>query len=436
MSNNLSGTLEKLCEPLGVLIKKNSHHRKCRSLTDEDWARGGILRALSLEASGRGHLQHLTLTQESFTHVGHYFASLKSKRRLKFVEELSTQLSRTKNAWDYCDDPFADCSDLDNFDIYSGDGHYHGAPVHEKMVKGKKYGTQHFYGRNMRNHMVFQLDVAEYGGWRKKESDIRMLRRQDIEKLRQAAEVGRKVLWVWDSACMDFMQWFKWKMNSGIYFLTKEKKLNNLQIIGKPPFDSNDPINHGVLKDEMVTGSSCGSQMRRVTYKCPDTEVVYHFVTNLNHTIRPGVIAYLYKCRWNIEKTYNTFKHKFNEKKAWATKPEAEKAQAHFLCLAHNLSLILNRKIQRETPPSNDNSQRQEKGININDKHIKRRKKRQKSLLEKTQKKGRHVGELLLREHRLAELPVVFYRWLREFVKIRASWVDSVEQLWRCCAVF
>jgi IS4 transposase len=74
------------------------------------------------------------------------------------------------------------------------------------------------------------------------------------------------------------------------------------------------------------------------------------FITNLSVNIRPGAIAFLYKCRWNIEKTYNTFKHKLGEQRAWAVTPVAKMAQENFICLAYNLSLFLNRRFVREAP--------------------------------------------------------------------------------------
>ena len=57
---------------------------------------------------------------------------------------------------------------------------------------------------------------------RKKEHDIRALKRQNVAQLRQGAVKGRKVIWVWDKAGVDLPFWQDRKA-SGIYFLSQRK---------------------------------------------------------------------------------------------------------------------------------------------------------------------------------------------------------------------
>ena len=100
---------------------------------------------------------------------------------------------------------------------------------------------------------------------RKKEHDMRALKRQNITTLRQDAAKGRKVLYIWDRAGIDFRQWFKWKEVS-IYFLSREKENMKLEVVGIHPFDRSDPINQGVISDEIVA-TSVGVTVRRVIYQ-------------------------------------------------------------------------------------------------------------------------------------------------------------------------
>ncbi|NLD35926.1 MAG: hypothetical protein GX654_03570 [Desulfatiglans sp.] len=72
-------------------------------------------------------------------------------------------------------------------------------------------------------------------------------------------------------------------------------------VIDELYYDKKDPVNKGVLKYLAVV-CAAGVMMNRVVYKCPLTGNVYCFVTSLNKTIPPGLIAFLYKCRWDIEK--------------------------------------------------------------------------------------------------------------------------------------
>jgi predicted transcriptional regulator len=48
--------------------------------------------------------------------------------------------------------------------------------------------------------------LADLAG-RKKEHDLRALKRQSVAQLRQGAGKGRKVLWVWDKAVVDLPFW-------------------------------------------------------------------------------------------------------------------------------------------------------------------------------------------------------------------------------------
>jgi hypothetical protein len=50
----------------------------------------------------------------------------------------------------------------------------------------------------------------------------------------------------------------------------------------------------------------------------------------------PGLIAEIYRKRWDIERLFDETKTKLGEHKAWASSATAKQAQALFLCMAHN----------------------------------------------------------------------------------------------------
>jgi hypothetical protein len=220
---------------------------------------------------------------------------------------------------------------LDNFDIYAGDGHWHQAASHDPILEEKTYATGHFYVLDLRRRTLGRLATARG----KKEQDIHALKRSTKERLRQGAPVRRQVIYVWDKAVIDFRFWHQLKTTAGIYFISLEKENMALQVMGHPVWDQADPINHGVLQDELV-GSSNGVLLRRVTCQAPDTGEIRVFLTT-EMTLPPGLIAHLYHRRWQIEKVFDGLKNKLNEKKSWATSPTAKAAQAEFLCLTHNL---------------------------------------------------------------------------------------------------
>ena len=93
---------------------------------------------------------------------------------------------------------------------------------------------------------------------------MRGLKRQGIEGLRQGAAKGRKVLWVWDRAGIDFAQWYKWKCSSGIYFVSRAKENMKLdEMAADQKFDRDDPVNAGVVHDYLWGGSTMGVKIGR-----------------------------------------------------------------------------------------------------------------------------------------------------------------------------
>ncbi len=264
-------------------------------------------------------------------------------------------------------DPFACHPCLDDFDIHAGDGHFVAAASHDKAkprashptrsdqpgiphpstarVATTKYATGHLYTLDLRSHGMNHLTVADQID-RKKEHEMRALKRQTADTLRQGAAKGRKVLYIWDRAGIDFRQWFQWKNQSGIYFLSREKDNMKLEVIAPIPFDTTLPINTGILADEMVATSQ-GVSVRRVIYQDPETQITYHYLTNLPASIPPCLIAQLYKALWDIEKVFDEFKNKLCETKAWASSATAKTQQARLLCLTHNLMTLIEEQIRQ-----------------------------------------------------------------------------------------
>jgi len=109
-------------------------------------------------------------------------------------------------------------------------------------------------------------------------------------------------------------------------------------------YKKDDPINHGLLSDDCVSSEHSISVIRRITDVRPETGEIMTFLTNVFDQIPPGVIVYLYKRRWDIEKIFDTVKHSYHEKKAWASSDIAKSIQAHFICLQHNLACLFEQK--------------------------------------------------------------------------------------------
>lgn len=413
LSHTSKTVFGKLTQPLNGLVDRCKSKRNCKTLSDQQWIQTGILRTLSQESSGRAFIQKLLDIGQIFIKRSHFFETLKSRRRFNLVQEVNLALYDKLKTQAYHRDPFAEFAELDDYDIHAGDGHYHAAAAHDIKKSNKKIPIQHFYSVNLRTGGLNHLTLADTSGTRKREHDMRALKRLDTDKLRQTAPTGRKVLYIWDRAGIDFRQWFNWKHAAGIYFISREKKNMDLMIMGNLPYDSDDITNRGVESFQMA-GTSTGVMTHRIVYQCPLSGERFHFLTNLT-TVPPGLVAYLYKTRWDIEKIFDQIKNKLNEKKAWATTNTAKNMQAQFICLAHNLMLILENKFKNC-------------GIENKTENTRRQKRLDKSIANANECR-RSLPIFLRRTKKPAQRSVKFIRWLRNNLFTNTSWRKSLLNL-------
>ena len=411
---------DKLIKPLDGLADKSKFKRKCKRLKDQQWIETGLLRVLSQEPSGRAFVQKLF--DSGRTQINHslFFETLKSNRRLNLCRQVGVSLYEDIKFNHRQDDPFHGYPTLEKYDIYAGDGHYHAAACHDEKKSGKKHPVQHFYCVDLRSHALQHLTLADTTGKRKKEHDMRALKRLDKDILRQGADKGRKVIYVWDRAGIDFLQWYKWKHTGGIYFISREKDNMDLLKIADLAFDNKDPINAGVISYDLV-GCSAGISIQRVIYQCPVTKKKFSFITSLSN-IPPGMIAYLYKTRWDIEKIFDQVKNKLAEKKAWATSIVAKNMQAQFICITHNLLLLMEKHLQ-------------DHGIEDHNENKRRSQRLDRSLSRCTINKSK-LPVFFKTVKRPTERSVKFIRWIRNHLYLNTSWVRAVASLRRIYAVF
>jgi len=393
--------------PVEELLPLCGMLRNCPELSDKAWIRLGLERALFELSSGRAFLQEYAFRLPQCPPIANYFASLKSARRLALALELNQRL--TQRIAESLPDPLAGYADLANFDLYAGDGHWHGAAAHDAPVDGTKYAVGHIYALDLRRHTLRHLAV----GLGKKEHDMHVLQRLEIELLRQYAPIGRKVIYVWDKAGIDFHAWYRWKQAAGLYFISLEKENMNLRVMGTSDWDRTDPHNAGIQRVELVAGAA-GVLVRRIFYLEPVTGVEYVFITN-ELTIRPGLVALLYKLRWNVEKVFDCLKNKLNEQQAWATSDTAKSAQAQLICVLHNLIQILEEKLRLE-------------GIE-NVAEIARRKKTLERMQAMAAAAGRKIPACVVVLQRLTQCSVKLLRWLRSSLLDRLAWEAATPRL-------
>jgi Transposase DDE domain len=399
--------------PLDSLLPDCPSQRSCPVLSDAAWLRLGITRVLEDKPSGRAFLQELASSLERVPPRSSFFDSLASPRRLHLCQEanagLRALLSRS------IPDPLSAYPALALFDVYAGDGHFHAAAAHDlRDPAGTAYATGHLYLLNLRSHAAHHLDTGDRT-MRKKEHDMRTLKRQTPEALRAGAPKGRKVILVWDRAGIDFDQWRRWKENSGIYFISRPKENMVLSKQGDLEYDSADCVNTGILADEMTSPATHMRMVRLITFRSPLNGEAWQVLTN-EHTLPPGLVVKLYLMRWDIEKLFDEFKNKLMERKSWASSPSAKCMQAVFLCLTHNLMLLQEQKLESEHAITNTAEDR-------------RRAKRLSAEKQEIVKANRVISPLREALQRCTQRSVKFIRWLRSYLFGQASWDTMLRAL-------
>jgi hypothetical protein len=346
--------------------------------------------------------------------VNTFFKALRSERRLALVEEVDAHVRQQvdRQCEDLLLDPLAPHRELDGFAVYASDGHYEGASPHTPAVDDEVQPQGFFYSRSLRTHTLSLLDIAR--PTRKKEHDMHALKRLTGRSLRRRQKARVKVIHTYDCAGIDYLQWHRWKCQLGIYFISREKENSTAQTIGIRQWDRNDPRNTGIENDELI-GVFVGVMMRRVTYRDPATGEVFRFITS-EMTLPPGLIAFLYKLRWDIEKTFDEKKTKLLVTRTWATTPTAKSQQAHFVCLAINLMLMLERRIASA------------EGIRDDKIHAKRRARRE-ELERRIAETGRTPNPLVIQCQRATQRSLQFIRWLRHCLETQRSWQANMELL-------
>ena len=386
--------------------------RHCPEFSDDDFIEAGVGRIIADVRSGRDWVQQLQMWMNSRLSVSNFFHSLRSTRRLRFLREVATWVrQQVDTSLDPALDPLAAHPELRHFAVYGSDGHYEAAASHAPRSSGDKEASGIFFSINLRSHSLELLDVAR--PVRKWEHDMTALKRLGSAVLRMGEPAGIKVLHVYDPAGIDYAEWFKWKAK-GIYLISREKSNSAAEVVGKNDWDRNDPRNKGVLCDELL-GVFCGHLMRRVRYRDPATNTEFSFITN-EMSLPPGLIAFLYKLRWDIEKAFDEKKNKLQEKKAWATSPVARCQQALFLCLAHNLMLIFERCLRYEHDITDEKVQA-------------KRQQRTDALIAQLADRGLSPNPLVLQCTRATQRSLQFIRWLRHSLFKPTSYAEALALL-------
>jgi hypothetical protein len=415
MSITYSPTVNELFfQPLQDAIATASNLWPCPEFPDDVWIRMGVQRVLEASESGRGFLQEHGLRFENPPDYNNYFASLKSERRRDLAREVNCNLIATVEA--KIADRLAGIPELAKYACFAADGHWHKAAVHDPRHDGSKMAVGHFYALNLRTHTLRHLAAGE--GLH--EHDMSALKRIKPKGLRQGVPKGTRVLIIYDKAGIDFDYWDRCRRECAVYFISRVKENMVFEWIEDSSWDKSDARNHGVAVDCKVRSRE-GHVLRLIMYQDPLNGKVYEFLAN-EPDLPPGIIAELYRRRWEAEKVFDEVKNKLGQKKAWATTLVAKESQALLIAITHNLLLRYEQDLEERHDVQNTAEDQ-------------RRSKRLESAERACTKIGWPISSLVLAARRATQRSVKFIRWLRYAIRERLAEAAAVARLKQLYAV-
>lgn len=332
-----------LLEPALTLVPTLDNHRADLGFSDAQFITLGLGRINSLHPSGRAFLQSVRQRDLTDVSLKAYFGATSSPRRLAMIHELNTTLSQRIEA---PVDRFAIFEELAGRDVLALDGHDVRHATHEPaatMASGRREVPGTVTGVFLRNlRMGAARVLAQTEGHQHEWAAVKARPWSDFHWRPNA----KGTILVIDPVAVDFAFLRGAKFKGGFTVITRTKANLVVREARSVAWDKKHRHNRGVLSDERVRFAE-GGEFRRIRYQDPESGEIYEFLTTEFH-LAPGIIAQLYRLRWDIEKFFDVCENLLAEKRAWGSGPVPAQVQNEFLVLAHNLLLILNGKLEAE----------------------------------------------------------------------------------------
>jgi hypothetical protein len=205
-----------------------------------------------------------------------------------------------------------------------------------------------------------------------------------------------------------------------VYFISRVKEGMVFSWVENRAWDKSNMRNRGVLSDLKVATRD-GHPMRIVTYVDRQSGEVYEFLTN-EFDLPPGIIAELYRRRWDVEKVFDEVKNKLGQKKAWASSLTAKETQAQMIAITHNLLLCYEQDLERRHGVKNEaEDRRQAQRIEV--------------VAQQCAEMGWPLPSLVVLSRRATQRSVKFIRWIRQALRDGLAEAAAVLRLKQLYAV-
>lgn len=393
------------------LLPTLEHHRPDLSYSDAEFLTLGVRRILANHPSGRAFLQSARQCALTDVSVKAYFGAASSPRRLRLLHELNTVLSRPLPL---TTDRFAAFPELAGRDILALDGHdvRHGS--HEPaapQANGETKVPATLTGVFLRDLRTGGARVlAQTQGHQHEWAAVKQRPWSDF-LWRPAA---RGTILVIDPVAVDFGFLRGAKFKGGFTVITRTKQNLVVRQSRSLSWDRRAAINQGVLSDERVWFNDPG-EFRRIRYRDPETGTIFELLTTEFH-LPPGLIALIYRLRWDIEKFFDVCENLLAEARAWGAGPVPAQVQNEFLVLVHNLLILLSHKLEVEE------GIRDEK---VESKYAAALRVREQA----ARAQGRSVSPWVRVVRRITRWSSQFTRWLQDALVHRWAWAEGVTTL-------
>lgn len=297
----------------------------------------GCLRHLRGVETMREQLQHLFHLEDLPTMPvarSTYSDALASETRQVIMAQTSRHLVDQAKA--ELPDRLAQFEELGDRAVYATDGSYQRESAHYGRQTPKQGGTD-----NPKGHMMLTFYDTRLGAPVDAQLETgnhhEMLVFKDYAKKDDSLLKERGSLWLADRAFVDMPFWDRQKARYRQTVITRLKDNLVIEARESNPF-AQDKLNEGVISDETITLKASLEKWRLIQYKTPEGKDIAFLTNELE--LSPGLVAFLYLRRWDIEKCFDTWKNDFASGKAWSKSLAGITQQAHLAIMTSLLLLM------------------------------------------------------------------------------------------------
>ena len=321
-----------------ALAKVRFSDKIFQSLSMESFMLFAAIRQFTQNASLREHVQQLWHCEPSASRVplarSTWSDALSSSTRRIIVRQCVARL--VSAAREALPNKLAGVQGLGSRPVLAIDATYQKESSHFQRVLPKEGGSD-----NQKGHMLMTAYDIRHGIPVCVRTEAASIGEMSVLKMmgedKQDWTRIRNAIYVVDRAFIDGQYWEDRQTEVEASVITRMKAtLNYTQKAIRPLSES--ACNENVINDYEIELQSGKLPWRLVEWRSPEGEF-YQYLTN-DFSLEPGVVAFLYYRRWDVEKYFDNFKHDLVNAKAWGKSACAIELQALLGLMTYVLTML------------------------------------------------------------------------------------------------